>query len=550
MSSKYFSRILLIAGVLGFMHTRVWARQNTSCDVANVQPSALRCAFNVRPIMLPGLTSGQIYVSGSDLAQASYATYLYPNQNAMPASHRAAGNAIAASLQPLDANGKVDLANGKILAIAEGMSNTRLEMDALLQQFIQNNPAINPQFQFVNLSQGGCALTCWAAKGAGAIDPQVQIALIKHSNNRGQFSSGAPKDFDPPFTTIASKRFPTHAQLTQGMLKQRILDLKIQYPNLKLLYITSRSYGGWKCSPADPEANCEPVAFEEGFSVKWLVESQVTGSDAALNYSGPNPQAPWIAWGPYLWDASWPQDWFIANSAHPCAIGQTAIAKLWYDFLILDSTSRPWFRDNAAPTIPSSLSARVMSTSQINLAWNPAADNSGRVKYKIFRGGVLLKMTASVSYADAGLNPSTLYCYAVSAVDSAGNESARSNQACVTTSTTGVAGEAPQPGQFKLLQNHPNPFGRLSVAPETDIDFQLPEAGEVEVIIYNLFGEKIQTLAKARYPTGNHRVRWDGKDWQGNVAANGIYFYQLRVAAPAKGGAGRFSRVMKMTLLR
>ena len=536
MATKWISRILLIPGLLVLTPPSSFG-QVGPCDVANVQPSALQCAFGVKPLSLLPLTSGQFYVSGSDLAQKPHATYLYTNQNTMPAAHRAGGNAMAASLQPLDANGKVDLINGKIAAIAEGISNTRLEMDAFLFEFIQNNPAVNPQFKFVNLAEGGCHLICWRDKGVGAIDPQVQIALVKHSNNLGQLSNGMPKDPMAPFTTIASKRFPTHAQLTQGMLKKRILDLKIKYPNLKLLYITSRCYGGWKCSPADPQANVEPVAFEEGFSVKWLLEGQVTGSDSVLNYSGPNPQAPWMAWGPYLWDSSWPQDWFQVNSAHPCAPGLTHVAKLWYDFLMLDSASRPWFRDNVAPAVPANLSAKVFNSSQINLSWNPAADNSGSVKYKIFRGGALLKVTTSTSYSDTGLKTGTPYCYTVSAADSAGNETARSNQACATILPTAVSDDSPRPLEFKLWQNHPNPAN-----PETEISFQLPEASEVEIKIYNLFGGEIRAWTKAPYAAGNHLARWDGKDQKGHVVVNGIYFYQLR--------AGRFAQVRKMTLLR
>jgi len=533
MVPQYICRVLLIPVLLALAHAGAFGQ--TPCAEANVSPSALICAFGVKPMLPQPLTGGQIYVSATDLTQKPYATYLYSNQNTMPATHRASGDAISAGLQPLDANGKVDLANGKIMAIGEGMSNARQEMLALLQQFIQNNPALNPKFQFVNLSQSGCDLICWVNKGVGAIDPQVQIVLLKHSNNRPQMSDGTPENPQLPFTTAQSKRFPNHAVVTQDMLKQRILDLKIKYPNLKLLYVTSRSYGGWSCSPAATSYR-EPVAFEEGFSVKWLIESQIAGTDPLLDFSKPNAKAPWLSWGPYLWDPSWPQDWFEADGTHPCAPGETAFAKIWYDFLMLDSTSRPWFRDNVTPAIPANLSAKVVTSSQINLSWNPAADNSGSVKYRILRGGALLKITAGVSYSDTGLKSATQYCYTVSAVDSAGNPSASSNQACAVTLTTSVSGNSP-PLEFKLWQNHPNPFG-----PETEFGFQLPELGAVEVKIYNMFGEEIRTLARSLYPAGDHRVRWDGKDRQGNSVVNGMYFCRFR--------AGRFSQVMKMTLLR
>jgi hypothetical protein len=97
--------------------------------------------------------------------------------------------------------------------------------------------------------------------------------------------------------------------------------------------------------------------------------------------------------------------------------------------------------------------------------------------------------------------------------------------------------EAGIPESYALLQNHPNPFN-----PETELDFQLPEANHVVVKIFNTLGEEIRTLVEAPYEAGYHRVRWDGKDKNGNPVASGIYLYQLQ--------AGDFSQVRKMALLR
>jgi hypothetical protein len=97
--------------------------------------------------------------------------------------------------------------------------------------------------------------------------------------------------------------------------------------------------------------------------------------------------------------------------------------------------------------------------------------------------------------------------------------------------------EAGIPEDYGLLQNYPNPFN-----PETEIRFQLPEAGQVMVKIFNINGEEIRTLLNGQYEAGYHRVRWDGKDKNGNAVASGVYLYELR--------AGSFSQVRKMSLLR
>jgi hypothetical protein len=97
--------------------------------------------------------------------------------------------------------------------------------------------------------------------------------------------------------------------------------------------------------------------------------------------------------------------------------------------------------------------------------------------------------------------------------------------------------EAGIPAGYVLLQNYPNPFN-----PETEIRFQLSENGQVVVKIFNINGEEIRALVDGQYEAGYHRVRWDGKDKNGNAVASGVYLYQLR--------AGSFSQVKKMSLLR
>lgn len=77
--------------------------------------------------------------------------------------------------------------------------------------------------------------------------------------------------------------------------------------------------------------------------------------------------------------------------------------------------------------------------------------------------------------------------------------------------------------RFELYPNHPNPFNN-----ETIIQFSLPKAGNIELSIFNLRGQKIRTLSEEYYPAGIHILRWDGRDDLGNISASGVYFYGLR----------------------
>jgi hypothetical protein len=83
-----------------------------------------------------------------------------------------------------------------------------------------------------------------------------------------------------------------------------------------------------------------------------------------------------------------------------------------------------------------------------------------------------------------------------------------------------VTGSAPK--ELSLTQNFPNPFN-----PETIIEFSVPRSTQVRVEILNMLGQRVATLVDGHRDSGNHQVRWDGKDSQGNSVANGVYFYRL-----------------------
>ena len=84
------------------------------------------------------------------------------------------------------------------------------------------------------------------------------------------------------------------------------------------------------------------------------------------------------------------------------------------------------------------------------------------------------------------------------------------------------------PSQTRLLANYPNPFN-----PETWIPYQLAQAGEVRIVIYDLKGEQIRALelgfkAATYYTAPSQAAYWDGRNRWGEWVSSGIYFYQLQ----------------------
>ena len=94
------------------------------------------------------------------------------------------------------------------------------------------------------------------------------------------------------------------------------------------------------------------------------------------------------------------------------------------------------------------------------------------------------------------------------------------------------------PEEYALHQNHPNPFN-----PVTTIRYDLPQAGDVKLTIYDMLGREMKVLVSQQgMSPGSHTVVWDGTDRLGQPAAAGVYIYQLK--------SGDFINTKKLVLLK
>jgi len=95
-----------------------------------------------------------------------------------------------------------------------------------------------------------------------------------------------------------------------------------------------------------------------------------------------------------------------------------------------------------------------------------------------------------------------------------------------------------RPEVYALRNNYPNPFN-----PETTIKYQLPEAGDVTLEVYNMLGQVVRTLVNQHQTAGRYAVQWDANNDNGQALSSGIYFYRVQVG-------GEFNDVRKMLLLK
>jgi hypothetical protein len=295
---------------------------------------------------------------------------LYTNGlNSPPAEHLVAGVAAGRAVSPLNVNGQPD-PSGKFILVSIGMSNTTQEFcsdggqpgSCQATSFMAQaaaDPAVNHQtLVIVNGAYGGRAASDWVSPGSpeydrirttwltpfGLSELQVQIAWVKVANAQPRVAlPGAAAD----------------AYSLERELGDIIRALRLRYPNLRQVFLSSRIYAGYATSSLNPE----PYAYESGFSVKWVIESQVEqmagrpgdGRAGPLRYD--DGTAAWTAWGPYLWAAgarprsdglTWVASDFTADGTHPAASARQKVGALLLAFFKTSPATRCWFVTGAS----------------------------------------------------------------------------------------------------------------------------------------------------------------------------------------------------------
>jgi hypothetical protein len=289
---------------------------------------------------------------------------LYPGgSNVMPAVHAATGIQRGNAVVRLNASG-VASGTGKYVLLSIGMSNASDEFcrrnattgcspGSLMAAAAADNQVDHSGLVVVNGAIGGATESAWDSPTDPAYDTvrlnrlplfnvtekQVEVVWLKGANAN-------------PAISLPSSNADAYA--LERLLGNTLRALKTRYPNIKQVFVSSRTYGGYATTSLNPE----PFAYESGFSVKWLIAAQIAqmaGSQSDpiagdLNY---NTVAPWSAWGPYLWakgatprsdGLSWLPADFRSDGTHPSeSSGVPKVGSLLLAFFKTSPQTRCWF---------------------------------------------------------------------------------------------------------------------------------------------------------------------------------------------------------------
>ncbi|MCA9193216.1 MAG: hypothetical protein KDB03_15700 [Planctomycetales bacterium] len=264
-------------------------------------------------------------------------------QNKLPEKLATLAAEQSALVQSLDRSGK-PATDGTIGLISISMSNATQEFSKF-KEIADADDEKSPRVSIVDCAQGGQTMARWADEGAACwqealrrladakVSPlQVQVVWLKLANAQ------------------PSGELQTHGRQLERDTQRVIGHLAERFPNLRVIYLGSRIYGGY----ADGNLNPEPFAYEGAFVVRWLIDSQLTETAHWLTeMRSDGAGLPVLLWGPYFWadgltpresdELIWRREDFVNDGTHPSQSGRLKVAKMLLAFFKTDELARRWF---------------------------------------------------------------------------------------------------------------------------------------------------------------------------------------------------------------
>jgi hypothetical protein len=257
----------------------------------------------------------------NDLAgdYAGFPGKLYNGTNLRPPAY----TALAPTIIPID---------GKVGLVSLGMSNCR--MDWFKFEDMQRTTGTPMNVTLINGAKGGELAHEWADPNHATWDWFADA--IQQSGVVPQVCWMKCAELPEGMPGI----WPEDAIQIKEWFAQTLVNLKSKYPTIKSVYISTRTYGGYV---GEGSKTHEPLAYENGFSAKWLVQDYIDGRGV--------PDL-WLSWGPYLWADGltprndgliWERNDFIRDGLHPTVKGAIKVALRLRIGFANDPSSSGWW---------------------------------------------------------------------------------------------------------------------------------------------------------------------------------------------------------------
>ena len=324
--------------------------------------SVITVAANTIEIPIMDMTTAQNYYG--------FQGGLYENvTDAVPADHDADGKTFAAQVLPINSGQK-----NAVVMLGIGMSIAGDEMAQVIKDWQTTTGTNTTSLKLINGAEGGATACVWtfAFDAPTACDNPIWPNNLYDFLKSQFFTHTGYTESQVEVVYFESvERCPTTGSLPspnadayvyEGFLGGVARALKQRYPNVKMLVMTSRNYGGYDKECTSPE----PYAYEYGFSTKWAIQAQInqirTGEIDPIAGDVSYTSAPWMVWAAYTWaNGPIPRSdgliWCDGQTAPPCngevdiqsdglhpnATGQIKLGNLLMNFFMNSPYTTGWF---------------------------------------------------------------------------------------------------------------------------------------------------------------------------------------------------------------
>ncbi len=284
---------------------------------------------------------------------------------------------------------------------------------------------------------------------------------------------------------------------------------------------TTNSYSVWFSNSTDGlTGGSSTLAQTTDGGTSWTALSNAPGSGSIYGITGVDNKW-WIARGSGIY---YSEDnggtWTLQNTAPAGNYNHMSLSRTGTTIMAVRSNGGISTYNFVIPVELTSFTASVNSSNQVELNWNTATETNNRI-FEVERktsggnystvgyveGSGTTTLPHSYSFTDKQAD-NGIYTYRLKQIDFDG-QSEYSKE--VEVNLNGLI-------TFNLAQNFPNPFN-----PSTDILYNIPESGNVTLVIYNTLGQQVAILVNGFVTAGSHTVRFNAK-----ALPSGAYFYKLQ----------------------
>lgn len=282
---------------------------------------------------------------------------LYPGgSNLRPFEHDQLLQEYALDVKACRTDGMIDNVDGKIVVLGIGSSNARSAFNSL-ERLSSMDTLRNRSVRFLNVAQQGLGLQnvssaaseYWtdvsSAVTSGGYSPtQVQVAWVMLDDSENT-------------DTV----FPGAAQDLADQLYELCKTIKVKFPSVKFVYLSSRPYSGYM-DPTETTLGMglvTPRDYIHGWAVKLLIERQINGNDGYA-FSGTHAVLPALVWSSYLWadgttsnsdGLSWECSDFESDGYSLTAAGSSKAGRSLHASFSQDQLSKGWFTSPTAVSV-------------------------------------------------------------------------------------------------------------------------------------------------------------------------------------------------------